>query len=137
MAIKQSVAVANARLDAIEVTIEANPLLEIFTGSPPANCAAADSGTKLASLSLPSDWMAGASSGSKAKAGTWSGTGLAAAGAGTTAGHWRLKSSGGTVHMQGTITGTGGGGDMTMDNTSIAQNQAIAISTFTLTDGNQ
>ena len=74
MAIQLSTSVRNARLDQTETTIGAAPILEIRSGSVPANCAAADSGSLLASLTLPSDWMAAAASGSKAKNGTWSGT---------------------------------------------------------------
>jgi hypothetical protein len=45
--------------------------------------------------------------------------------------------SGGTVcHMQGTVTATGGGGDMTIDNTSIASGQSVTVTGFTLTEGN-
>ena len=37
--------------------------------------------------------------------------------------------------MQGTITATGGGGDMTLDNTSIASAQQVTITSFTLSAG--
>jgi hypothetical protein len=84
-------------------------------------------------MTLPSDWMSNAASGSKSKTGTWSGTGAAAG----TAGHFRIyDSTGTTCHMQGTVTATGGGGDMTLDNTSIASSQTVTVSTFTLTDAN-
>jgi hypothetical protein len=54
-----------------------------------------------------------------------------------TAGHFRIYASDGTTcHLQGTITMTGEGGDMTLDNTSIAVGQSITITSFTLTDGN-
>ena len=77
--------------------------------------------------------MAVASGGSKAKSGTWSGVGVAAG----SAGHWRLKNSAGsTTHAQGTCTATGGGGDMTLDNVSIAVDQAVSVNTFTLSAGN-
>lgn len=132
-----SVAVRNAQLDQLETTIGAAPLLQIFTGAAPANCAAADSGTKIAEGALPSDWLAAASSGAKAKAGTWTVTGVAGAGAGSNAGHFRIKDSGGTnTGIQGTITATGGGGDMTLDNISIANAQVVTVNTFTLTRGN-
>lgn len=134
MAIKLSAAVRNARLDAIETTIGTSAVLKIRTGAPPANITDADSGTVLASLSLPSDWMAAASSGSKVKSGTWQDASADDSG---TAGHFRLYASDGTTqHMQGTITATGGGGDMTIDNTSIAAGQTVTITSFTLTDGN-
>ena len=134
MAVQLSVAVRNARLDAIETSIGTSAVLRIRTGAPPATCATADSGTVLATLNLPTDWMAAASSGSKAKSGTWED--LTADNTGTAA-HFRVYDSGGTVcGIQGTVTATGGGGDMTLDNTSIASGQAVSITTFTLTDAN-
>ena len=57
MTLQYSVAVRNARLDVVESTTGASPVLEIRTGAPPVNCAAADSGTVLATVNLPSDWM--------------------------------------------------------------------------------
>jgi hypothetical protein len=132
--LQYSVSVRNAQLDAIETTVGTSAVLKIRTGAPPANCAAADSGTVLATCSLPSDWMAAASSGSKAKSGTWEDTSADNTG---TAGHWRLYASDGTTcHAQGTVTATGGGGDMTVDNTSFASGQAFTVTSFTITAGN-
>ena len=134
MAVQLSTTVRNARLDAIETAIGTSAVLKIRTGAAPANCATADSGTVLATLSLPSDWMAAASSGSKAKSGTWEDLTADATG---TAAHWRLYASDGTTcHAQGTVTATGNGGDMTLDNTSISAGQAVTVTGFTLTDGN-
>src|SRR5262245_35961338 len=134
MAIQLSTAVRNARLDAIESTIGTSAVLKIRTGAAPADVATADSGTVLATLSLPSDWLAAAVSGSKAKSGTWQDASADATG---TAAHFRIYASDGTTaHMQGTVTATGGGGDLTLDNTSVASGQSVTISSFTLTDGN-
>lgn len=134
MALQYSVAVRNAKLDAVETAISASAVLKIRTGSAPANCAAGDTGTVLATLTLPSDWMAAASSGSKAKAGTWEDTSADATG---TAAHFRIYASDGTTcHIQGTVTITGGGGDMTVDNTSFATGQSFTVNSFTLTAGN-
>lgn len=69
--IQLSVTVRNARLDAIETAIGTSAILKIRTGSPPANCAASDTGTVLATVNLPSDWMAAAANGSKDLSGTW------------------------------------------------------------------
>lgn len=133
MAIQMSFSVRNARLDAIESTIGTAGVLKIFTGSAPANCGAANSGTELASITLPSDWMTAASSGSKSKSGTWEDTSANDTG---TAGHFRLYASDGTTcGMQGTVTITGGGGDMTVDNTSFTAGQSFTVTTFTLTEG--
>lgn len=134
MAFQLSTTVRNAILDVIESTIGTAAVLKIRSGAAPANCAAADSGTVLASLTLPSDWMAAANSGSKALSGTWQDASADSAG---TAAHFRLYASDGTTcHGQGTVTATGGGGDLTLDNTSIAAGQSITITSFTLTAGN-
>lgn len=134
MALQYSVAVRNAQLDAFETTTGASAILRILSGTVPANCATAQTGTLLASLSLPSDWMSAASAGSKALLGTWNDTSADATG---TAGYFRiLDSTGTTCHAQGTITATGGGGDMTLDNTSIASGQTVTVTSFTLTAGN-
>ncbi len=134
MALQYSVAVRNAQLDVVESTIGTAPILRIRTGAAPATCATADSGTVLSELTLPSDWMAAASNGSKALSGTWQDASANATG---TAAHWRLYDSAGTTcHAQGTVTATGGGGDLTLDNTSIASGQSVTITSFTITAGN-
>lgn len=133
MAVQLSVRVRNARLDVIETTTGASPKLRIYTGSKPADCATAPSGSLLAEITCPSDWMAAASGGSKALAGSWT---VSASGTGT-AGYYRIYDSAGTnCDEQGTITATGGGGDMTVDNTSIASGQTVTVTSKTLTDAN-
>lgn len=135
MAVQISTAGRNARIDALVAAIGASPLLEIFTGGAPANPAAADTGTKLASAPAPSTWMNAASGGSASKAaGTWQDASADNPG---TAAHFRLKdSTGTTVHLQGTVTATGGGGDLTVDNTNFAAGQTFSVTGFTLTDAN-
>lgn len=134
MALQFSVAVRNARLDAVETTTGTSAVLKIRTGAAPASCATADSGTVLSTVNLPADWMAAASGGSKTMAGTWQD---ASADAGGTAAHFRLYASDGTTcHAQGTVTVTGGGGDLQVDNTSFAVGQQFSVTAFTLTDGN-
>lgn len=134
MAIQHSVAVRNAKLDAIETAIGVSAIMKIRTGAAPATCATADSGTVLATLALPSDWMSAASGGTKAKLGTWQDASADATG---TAAHYRIYASDGTTcHEQGTVTATGGGGDLQLDNTSIATGQTVTITAYTLTEGN-
>lgn len=130
MAIQLSATVRNAILDAIETTISTAPVLEIRTGAAPENCAAADSGTLLASLTLPSDWMAAASGGTKALSGTWQDTEANAAG---TAAHFRIKQDT-TCHMQGTVGESDA--DLILDNTDIAEGQPVTITGFTITAPN-
>lgn len=133
MTIQLSTAVRNARVAAIETTIGTAAKVEIRTGAPPATPATADSGTLLVSYTLASDW-------STQTGGvlTFSGTPIAGTASGTgTAGHYRIKDNAGTTcHAQGTVTATAGGGDMTIDNTSIASGQSVQITGWTITDGN-
>ena len=133
MPLQLSTAVRNAMLDAIETASGTAARLELRTGAPPATCATADSGTLLISYTMASDWAANAASASKALNNlplTGSATGAG------TAGHWRLKDNAGTTcHAQGTITATGGGGDMTVDNTSIASGQTVNVTGLTFTQG--
>lgn len=137
MTIQYSTTLRNNQLDQIESTTGASAKLRLYSGGPPADCAAAATGTLLVEMALPSDWMSAASAGAKAKLGTWSGVGTAGAGTGTAAGYFRIvDSAGSTTHMQGTVTITGGGGDMTLDNTNIAQSQVVTVNTFQVTAGN-
>lgn len=134
MAVQLAVSTRNSRLDSIETEIGTAPILKLRTGSAPANCAAADTGTVCATMTLPSDWLAAAASGAKSKSGTWQDT--SADNAGTIA-HFRIYDSGGsTCHIQGTVTITGGGGDMTLDNNVVVAGQQITITSFTMTDAN-
>jgi len=127
MAFQYSVAVRNGALDARETIIGVSAVLKIFSGAEPVNCAAADPAGLLCTITLPSDWMAAASGGTKAKTGTWSGTASAAG----TAASWRIYALDGTTcGMQGNTT------DMTFDNTNITIGQTVTVNTFTLTAGN-
>lgn len=132
MAVQLSVAVRNARLDAIETTAGTSVILEIRSGAQPATCATANSGTVLATITCPSDWAAAAASGAKALLGTWQDTSADATG---TAAHFRLfYSNGTTCFMQGTVGQ--GSGDLSLDNTALVAGQTVTITAFTLTDGN-
>ena len=132
MAVQFSVAVRNARLDAIETTAGATAILKIRTGAQPASCATADSGTVLATLTLPADYLAAASGGTKAKLGTWEDTSADDTG---TAAHWRLYANDGTTcHAQGTV-GVGSG-DLQVDSASFTAGQSFTVTAWTFTDGN-
>jgi len=132
MTLQYSVTVRNAKLDAVETAIGASAVLKIRTGSVPANCAAADSGTVLATINLPSDWMDAATGGTKSKAGTWTDASADASG---TAAHFRLYASDGTTcHAQGTV-GTSAT-DMIVDSVSFTSGQSFTVTAFTLTAGN-
>jgi len=118
---------ANVGLDAITALFPAGAILEIRTGASPGAENAA-TGTLLASITLPATpWNAAASS-VATKNGTWQdasadGDGVAA--------HYRLKNSGDTHRVDGTVGQ--GSGDLSLDNTNIATGQVVTISTFQLT----
>ena len=132
MALQFSATVRNAILDSIETAIGATAVLKIRTGNPPVDVATADSGSVLATLTLPADWMNAASTGTKTILGSWADSSADSAG---TAGHFRIYASDGTTkHFQGTITSVlVGTGDMLLDNAVLAAGQAFSITTFTLT----
>ena len=132
MAFQFSVEARNAALDAMEAAVGTSPLLRLYSGAVPATTATAASGTLLGSATLPADWLGAASGGVKTLLGTWSGTGSA----GGTTGYFRILNNAGTLsHFQGTVTATGGGGDMTLDNVVIANAQVFNVSAYTLTAG--
>lgn len=131
MTVQYSTSLRNNQLDQVESTIGTGPLLQIRTGAQPANCAAADSGTLLVEITLPSDWMNVAAAGQKTLAGVWSGT---ASGNGV-AEHFRIKdSSGTTTHMQGSVGE--GSGDLSLDETTISSGQTVDVNTFAIAAGN-
>lgn len=134
MAQQFSVAIRNARGNQFEGIIGTAARLSLRTGAPPANCAAADSGTEIIRYTLASDWAAAFASGA---ASPWlNSLPLTGASTGTgSLGHYRFYASDGTTcGMQGTITATGGGGDMTVDNVSVVTPQVVNVTGFAITE---
>lgn len=128
MAVQHSDALRNARLDQITTTLGAGWKLKLRTGAQPANVATASSGTVLVTYTPT---PAAASGGSKVMV---TGTPLAvtAVAAGTAA-HYELTTSADVVHERGSVTATGGGGDVTIDNAVIANAQTVNVTSFTKT----
>jgi hypothetical protein len=124
----------NAQLDQVEVVLGTSAQCVIRSGPPPASTAGADTGTTLATVLLPLDWMAPASNGIKVKSGTWQD--LAADGTGI-AGHFRMKDQAGAAcHLQGTVGAIGSGAEMEVDNVNFNAGQAFTINTFQISAGN-
>lgn|SRR5574343_387414 len=129
MSITLKTTLANAWLDSLlDADFPAGSILEIRSGAAagPDNAAG---GTLLAAVTTPATPFAAAASKAKAKNGTWSTTGAAAG----NAGHYRLRDAADTKRIEGTVTASGGGGDLTLDNVSIAVGQTVTINTFTFT----
>lgn len=129
MTIQFAQSTAHAMLDAIETDIGASPVLYLRSGAQPGTCAGADSGTLISTIAMAADAFSNAASWAKAITAALSD--LSADNTGTLA-HWRIKTSGGTVKLQGSITATGGGGDMTVDNTSVVAGQEIDVTSFAI-----
>lgn len=49
-----------------------------------------------------------------------------------TAAHWRAFNSSGTMISKGTVSGTGGGGELQLNNTAIVQGGIVSIASMTL-----
>lgn len=136
MAVQLNVTTRNARLDTIESTNGASCALEIRSGAQPANCAAASSGTILATINLPADWANAAAAGAKTLLGSWADASADNTG---TAAHFRIYNSqatkdGSTCFMQGSVGQ--GSGDLSVDNSSFVAGQSFTVTAFTMTDGN-
>lgn len=136
MAYTLSTGSRNDAADRHSAQVYNSAILEIRTGAPPGPDAAA-TGTVLASITLPADAHGAASAGAAALAGTWSDASADATG---TAAHFRIRASGDAngistteLRVEGTVTATGGGGDLTLDNTSIAAAQVVSVTSWTLT----
>jgi hypothetical protein len=135
MAQQFSVAVRNARGNQFEGIIGVSAKLSIRSGAPPANCAAADTGTEIIRYSLASDWAAVFAAGA---ASPWLNN-LPLSGPATGAavpGHYRIYATDGTTcGMQGTVTQTGSGGDLTVDNAAATTvGQTINVTAWALTE---
>jgi hypothetical protein len=133
VALQAGTTLRNAWLDAIETVIGTSMRLKMFSGSVPSNCGVADSGTLLVDITCPSDYLNAASGGTKTLLGTWSDTSADNTG---TAGYFRCYSSALTCHLQGTISVTGGGGDMQLTTTSIVAGGTVTVTSFTITAPN-
>lgn len=139
MALRLSTAMRNAMLNGwangTGVSLYDSAVLEIRSGTIPADADTAPTGSVLASITLPADSFGAAAAGVIAKAGTWQDTSADATG---TATWFRIRQTGdlGTTNTTDErIDGTVGtsGADLNLDNTSIATGQQVTINTFTLT----
>src|SRR5208282_1617717 len=131
-----SPAAAIAGLDTITLGFNSY-YINIYTGSIPANCGAAEAGTKLAApqfgaTAFISPAVDGASTGIMTATANAITSDTNAANSGT-AGHFRCSSTNGngTVRAQGTC-GTSSA-DMILNTTTITSGDTIAVTSFTIT----
>lgn len=134
MGLQFNEATRNALLDAIEDEAGTAPILRIYEGAKPAATTDAATGDLLAEMTLPSDFMAAASGGTKAKAGTWQD--LTAADTGV-AGYWRLYDTTDTTCLwQGECTDTAGAGPLKLSTTTITSGEPVTVVSWTFTAPN-
>lgn len=124
-------AAANAVVDRVDAGSGPGTLV-LYGAACPVTADDADSGTVLAVLPFPDPAFGSASNGT---AGVTGGATLTdeSANASGTAQCFRVKDSDGTTVWQGTVTVTGGGGDLALVTTTVAAGQPIALSPFTYT----
>ncbi len=133
MATRIPTASRNAAANAVAGLLDAEAgaaTVQVRSGSQPASANDAASGTLLATFTMADPSFGSAATGVATAASVPRSTTGAAAG---TAGWFRgLDSTGATV-IDGLVTATGGGGDMTIDNTSIAVGQTVNLTGWTIT----
>lgn len=129
MAVKLSVASRNARLDTITTSVGTGGLVRIYSGTRPANVAAAISGTLLATLTVAGAFAAAASAGVLTVNAITSDSSADATG---TATHFRVWQSNGTTAVIDGDVGTSGS-DLNVNTVAFVTGAVIAISSFTLT----
>ena len=133
--LKYSAALKNAQQNAITTTVGASALLNIYSGTQPASPdTAVTSQVLLATLTCNATFAPGASGGVLTLNSIANGTGTAGAGAGTTATWYRLTTSGGTAHIDGSVGVSGC--DLNIPNTTIVTGETVGVTSFTLSSGN-
>lgn len=105
--------------------------IKFYTGSQPADADSTPAGTLLASLALAATAFGNADTSGTATLAGVPRTGTASATG--TAGCFSIVSGGGSIVMQGSVTGTGGGGDIVLDNPALVSGQAVQVASFTYT----
>ena len=128
-----AIAACNGIVDRLDAGAGAG-LLRIYTGTAPTDVDAAPTGTLLAELTL-SDPAFGAAvdanPGGRATANSI--TADASANATGTAGYFRAVDSDGNGAIQGSVTATGGGGDLELNSTSITSGIEVQVTSWTFT----
>ena len=130
MALQYSVTHRTNAMTDIATQAGTNATVKIFTGSPPASCGTADTGTLLCTFAGNASQFGTASSGVL----TVSAIAAATAGNTGTAGYWRVYPSSATTTnavAQG-LCGTAGS-DMNLSSTAISSGQTITITSWTIT----
>jgi hypothetical protein len=125
--VKISAAAAQAMGAALATDIGSASTIEIRTGAQPATPETAASGTLLATVNVTGSFS---SSGGVLTAADPASVTIATTG---TAGHFRIKTSGGTAKLDGDVTATGGGGAMQLATVALSSGATLDLGVPTIT----
>lgn len=132
MATRLSTAARNASANAIAALVDADAgagTLKIYSGSQPATGDTAESGTLLATVAFAVTAFGAASSGVITATDPAAVTGIAAG----DAGWFRVEDASGDNVFDGSVTATGGGGDLQLATVTISIGVTVDITNFTYT----
>lgn len=122
-------AATNAATTAFASTAGAGTTLEIRTGAAPATPETAATGTLLATVTVGS-WTGTSDGSGNVTAGNPAAVTIAATG---TAAHFRLKTSGGTALLDGSVGESGSGADLILDDADLVASGSLDLGAPTLT----
>lgn len=135
MTLKYSLDIKNGQQDLITTKVGANGFLNYYDGAQPASPDTALSGQNLlVSFPLGATLGAASAAGVLTASAIADAAGAAAASTGKNATWWSLTTSGGVRKVDGSLAQSGG--DITIDNPNIAQNQTVSVTSLTLTNPN-
>lgn len=127
---KYSAAVRNAKLNALRTEAGDRATLVIFAGTAPAAAANTATGTVLAEILLPAEWMKPAVNGQADMSGEWRVDRASASGVPT---YFRIYDQAGICHLQGDV-----GTEMLLagEDGKIAAGQPVIVKRFSIRDNN-
>lgn len=121
-------ALRNRQVDSVGSDLDLG-FIDIYDGTQPADPDDPPDGNLLVSCALDADAYTGAVGGSASKNGTVTGTAVADG----TATYAQQRNAANTRWMYGSVTASGGGGDVELDTVAIATGLTVTITTSTIT----
>jgi hypothetical protein len=134
MALRIGTALRTAMVNAVTATIDSGSgpgKIRIYTGTQPATPATTASGTLLVEIPFADPSFAAGSAGSAAADVSPVLTGTAVATG--TAGWFRILDSTDVAHIDGAVTATGGGGEITLASTAVSTALTVSVTSLTVT----
>lgn len=132
MAIRLADAARDDATDAVVDLIDAGAgagTIKVYTGSQPADADDAATGTLLVTITCADPAFGASSSGTATASAIADATPVANG----TAGWFRVEDSNGANVFDGSVTATGGGGDMELNTTAITTSEDVSVTSFTYT----